>query len=374
MPVLELDIPVQKKSYEILIKQGLIDNLKDCFEFANYSKIVIITDDKVGKFWLQKVLYEVQKANKNTFVIKIKNGEKNKNLNTIEDIYRKLLQFKTDRKSLLLALGGGVIGDLVGFVACTWMRGIDFLQIPTTLLAQVDSSVGGKTGFDFDSQKNLIGAFKQPKKVLIDPVFLTTLPDREYIQGLAEVLKYGLIQDQEFWKWLKEKHKILVDLQHPEFNSTIIQAILKSCQIKAQIVTKDELETLGLRQLLNLGHTFGHSLESFSLTTKNPLFHGEAVAIGINFISQISDLTKSEKTEIKEVLESFKLPTSYRLEKSFDKNEIQKRLYEMMLADKKNLDEKIKWVVLQKIGVAKSNIEIDEKKVRQAILQILTLS
>ena len=370
MSILNLQIPAKEKQYQILIQDNLISEISQFFDFENYSKVVILTDERVAEFWLDKVFSQINKKAKNLLSIKIPAGEKNKNLATVEKVYSRLLEFEVDRKSLIVALGGGVIGDLAGFIAATWMRGVDFIQIPTTLLAQVDSSVGGKTGFDFKDQKNLIGAFKQPKKVLISPEFLATLPTREYIQGLAEVLKYGLIQDSNFWSWLKENQSILIDRKHPDFKSNIMQAIYKSCQIKAEIVSQDEQEISGIRQALNLGHTFGHSLESFSLNTENPLFHGEAIAIGINFISQLSPLKDVEKQEIQSLLQAFKLPTFYPINKQQNLKEIEAKLYKGLFSDKKNLAGKIKWVVLNKIGQAKTGVEIAPEKIKAQISKI----
>jgi 3-dehydroquinate synthase len=360
MPIINLQTKAENFSYQIQIQENLLENLTKVFNFKDYSKIVILTDEVVASFWLKKIETNLTKNGFKPESVIIPNGEKNKNLEIINQIYTKLLEFEIDRKGLLICLGGGVIGDLGGFVAATWLRGIDFLQIPTTLLAQVDSSVGGKTGFDFLNKKNLIGAFKQPVGVLIDTSFLQTLPNREYKQGLAEVLKYGLIWDSKFWVWLKENRQILLNKKATNFNQIIIQAIQTSCQIKAQVVEKDELETAGIRQLLNFGHTFGHSLESYSLKTEKPLFHGEAIAVGMNFASEISNLTEAEKQDIKETLELFNLPVDYNIAKK-EQVKVAKELYQNLFADKKNYSGKISWVLLQKIGKAIANQHLSEK-------------
>ena len=259
-----------------------------------------------------------------------------------------------DRKSLLINLGGGVVCDLGGFCASTYMRGIKFIQIPTTLLSQVDASVGGKTGFDVNGVKNLIGTFAEPYKVLIDSNTLTTLPKREYISGLAEVIKYGIIYDVEFFEYLKNGN---ID------NDYIIK---KSCEIKEKVVLEDFKEG-GLRKILNFGHTIGHSIESLSLETESPLLHGEAVAIGMiaeSYIAkEIGNLTNEEYELIKNVIEQYGLLVVY--------NSDLEEIFLMLFKDKKNTSGKIKWVLPNGIGKCVYDVEVDNDIVKMAIRSIL---
>jgi 3-dehydroquinate synthase len=356
MTKLKVQILKKDSSYPILIERGLLGRLDEIKEFEGYSQIGILSDHNIPDLFLDKVYKSLKKINSKVTKIIITPGETNKNLNTINEIYQKLSDISFDRKSLLVCLGGGVVGDMGGFVASTYMRGIDLVQIPTTLLAHVDSSVGGKTGFDFDNKKNLIGTFYQPKMVIIDLMVLTTLPRREFLQGYAEVLKYALICDKDFWEFLKENNNILINPKHPEFFDKVRQVIYKCCQIKSDIVTRDEEEKGGERKLLNFGHTYGHAIESYSLNTDNPLFHGEAVAIGMLYSARISKeagLSDLEIDEIKAVIESYELPIEFNFGTNSNLSDINKKLDKLMRNDKKNINGKISWILLKKIGSAK---------------------
>ena len=264
----ELDKLLKKNMKKIMIKKDV-------------SQIGILTDENVGRFWLQTVKKIIGRE---TVDIIIPTGEKSKSINQAKNIWRKMLKNGFDRKSLLINLGGGVIADLGGFCASTFMRGISFIQIPTTLLAMVDASVGGKTGVNLDDVKNIIGTFTLPNNIIIDVDFLKTLPKRELIAAFAEIIKHSLINSR--------KHFDLVTRKKPlEFNNKeLIEIINRSVQLKRRIVEKDFKEVTGLRRSLNFGHTIGHAVETLCLQRKNPLLHGEAVAIGLVAESRLSNL------------------------------------------------------------------------------------
>jgi len=263
------------RSYDIVLNPGLLATVGDRLSCLTTSpKIGVVTDRHVASGYLQGTLRSLCKAGYDPTPIILPPGERTKTLGTIAKILDVLVRHKFERESLLLALGGGVIGDVTGFAAAIYQRGIPFVQVPTTLVAQVDSSVGGKTGVDHRLGKNLIGAFYQPRAVFIDPLTLRTLPRREWIAGLAEVIKYGIIADEEFFVFLEREIPSLLKLdQEP-----VIHAIKRSCEIKAQVIAEDERES-DRRRILNYGHTIGHALES--LAGYRGLIHGEAVGIGL---------------------------------------------------------------------------------------------
>lgn len=275
--VAEQIVPVslKERSYDIVIHPGLLATVGARLSvFTTSPKIGVVTDRNVASRYLHGTLRSLCKAGYDPTPIILPPGERTKTLGTIAKILDALVKHKVERQSLLLALGGGVIGDVTGFAAAIYQRGIPFVQVPTTLVAQVDSSVGGKTGVDHRLGKNLIGAFYQPRAVFIDPLTLRTLPRREWIAGLAEVIKYGIIADEEFFAFLEREIPSLLKLdQEP-----VIHAITRSCEIKAQVVAADERES-DRRRILNYGHTIGHALES--LAGYRGLIHGEAVGIGL---------------------------------------------------------------------------------------------
>lgn len=331
----------------IIIKQNLINNINNFIDLSKFSKVAVLTDENlINCGWLDKLQINS--------IIKIKFGEINKNLETVSHIWQQMSELQMDRKSLLINLGGGVVCDLGGFCASTYMRGIKFIQIPTTLLSQVDASVGGKTGFDFNGVKNLIGTFTEPEMVLIDSNTLTTLPKREYVSGLAEVIKYGIIYDVEFFEYLKNGN----------INDDYI--IQKSCEIKEKVVLEDFKEG-GLRKILNFGHTMGHSIEGLSLETESSLLHGEAVAIGMiaeSYIAkEIGNLTNEEYELIKNVIKQYDLPVVY--------NSDLEEIFLMLFKDKKNTSGKIKWVLPNGIGKCVYDVEVDNDIVKMAIRSIL---
>ncbi|THJ25510.1 MAG: 3-dehydroquinate synthase [Nitrospira sp. CG24E] len=275
--VAEQIVPVTlgERSYDIALYPGLLAEIGDRLSaLGTASKVGIVTDRHVASRYLQAVLRSLRKAGYDPTPIILPPGERTKTLGTVARILDRLAQQKFERRSLLLALGGGVVGDITGFAAAIYQRGIPFVQVPTTLVAQVDSSVGGKTGVDHRLGKNLIGAFHQPRAVWIDPLTLRTLPRREWIAGLAEVIKYGIIADEEFFAFLEKEIPALLKLEE----APVMHAIKRSCEIKARVVAGDERES-DRRRILNYGHTIGHALES--LADYRGLIHGEAVGIGL---------------------------------------------------------------------------------------------
>jgi 3-dehydroquinate synthase len=295
-----------ERSYPICIGEGILGKIGVELHAISFpKKIAVVTNPLVGGLYADLVLRGLNAAGFSPLRIDIPDGEEFKNLATVSTVYDTLMSAGFDRGCGLLALGGGVVGDLAGFVAATFLRGIPFVQIPTTLLAQVDSSVGGKTGVNHPLGKNLIGAFYQPRLVLIDVNTLATLSPRDYHAGFAEIVKYGVIRDQNFFSALKEDARKLCD--HDP--AALVAAIKRSCQIKADIVERDERED-GLRAILNYGHTFGHAIEY--LAGYGEYRHGEAVAIGMVVAAQISATlglcTLHEVAAIKQLLLDFKLP------------------------------------------------------------------
>src|SRR5580765_4605855 len=275
--VAEQIIPVTllERSYGIVLHPGLLGTVGDRLStFTTSPKVGVVTDSHVASYYLHGILRSLCKAGYDPTPIILPPGERTKTLSTIAKILDVLARHKFERQSLLLALGGRGIVDITGFAAAIYQRGIPFVQVPTTLVAQVDSSVGGKTGVDHRLGKNLIGAFYQPRAVLIDPCTLRTLPRREWVAGLAEVIKYGIIAEEGFFAFLEQEMPALLKLEE----EPVIHAIKRSCEIKAQVVGADERES-DRRRILNYGHTIGHALES--LAGYRGLIHGEAVGIGL---------------------------------------------------------------------------------------------
>ncbi|MBT3709883.1 MAG: 3-dehydroquinate synthase, partial [Gammaproteobacteria bacterium] len=313
------------------------------------GRVVVVTNEIVAPIYLERVQLQFGRQFGSSIVLP--DGEATKNLDTIGQIYDHLLQGKYDRKTTLVALGGGVVGDITGFAAATFQRGVNFLQIPTTLLAQVDSSVGGKTGVNHALGKNMIGAFYQPKCVVADTEVLRSLPEREIRAGLAEVLKYGLINNPEFFAWLAHNSTELLELD----NACISEAIKICCEAKANIVAQDEKES-GIRALLNLGHTFGHAIETAS--GYGVWLHGETVAMGMVMAADLSKrigwLGSAEAVRIREVLEkNFGMP----VEPPADITVAQ--YLDLMSSDKKAELGKLRFILLKAIGeaVIKGDVE-----------------
>jgi 3-dehydroquinate synthase len=354
MKQLQLIINNQSKHYSIVIGQNIFGNIKEVIDLQKYSKVLCLTDENIAPHFLDKLLDNLPN-NKSSIILPP--GENTKNIETVQKIWTEMKDNKLDRKSLVINLGGGVIGDMGGFAAATYMRGIDFLQIPTTLLSQIDSSVGGKTGIDFAGIKNLVGTFNQPIAVLIDIQTLQTLPERELISGFAEMIKHGLIVDAGYFERVTSK-------KPDEFSQEeLIDLIARSCEIKKEIVETDETEK-GQRKLLNFGHTIGHAIESLSLETDTPLLHGEAVSIGMLAeakISQLQNLISEEDVQkIQHTLTSAGLPISV--------SDLQtQKVLEKMQSDKKNEQGKINFTLLSGIGNATINQNVPDESIAQAI-------
>ncbi len=316
------------------------------------TSVVVVTNPTVAGYHLDTLLSKIS-AN-SLHVVTVPDGEAYKTLATVEDILNECFEQKLDRKSLLIAFGGGVIGDMTGFTASLYQRGIDFIQIPTTLLSQVDASVGGKTGVNNAYGKNLIGAFYQPKAVYIDPAFLKTLPPREFAAGVAEVIKMAVMFDRSFFDYLKE-----ADFSKEE---TIKEMIRRSVELKASVVNQDEKEA-GIRAVLNYGHTFGHVVENE--THYSTYLHGEAVSIGMvmaNALAVALDLmTQSEADEVKMLLERASLPTRYAIKDVDD-------FYEHFFLDKKSAKGSIKFILPKGLGGHTMVTDIDPAIVKKVLL------
>ena len=324
-----------ERSYPIEIGSSLIGEF-NFSEFISGNDCLIVTNEIVAPIYLDALISNIETNNTETLILE--DGESTKTEKTWSYIIGKLVDMKANRDTTILALGGGVIGDIAGFAAATYMRGLPFIQIPTSLLAQVDSSVGGKTGINHAKGKNLIGSFYQPIAVVSDIDVLKTLPDREYKCGLAEIIKYGAIYDSDFFIWLEGNISLLLKRD----DDALIYAITRSCEIKADIVTQDELET-GKRAILNYGHTFAHAIENH--IGYGSIFHGEAVAIGMIMASKISSISQADQQRLMNLIINSGLP--HKLE-GFDKN----KMLEIMQLDKKIKNKKIRLVLLSELGEA----------------------
>ncbi len=363
MHQIDIKISSQKSLYSIIFKQGGLNQIQSLFNFTKYTQICLVTDEKIAPLWLDQLCSQF---NQKLYTLILPSGESQKNLKTVELCWKYLTEKQFDRKSLLIALGGGVIGDIVGFVASTYMRGIDFIQIPTTIIAQSDSSIGGKTGFDFLNQKNHIGTFYQPKMVLIDINTLSTLPKRELVQGFAEIIKHGLIFDQELFEFFVRED---IDKITP---SQLEKILITSCRIKKEIVEQDEKETTGMRKLLNFGHTFGHAVESLSWQVGVNLLHGEAIAIGMlaeSFLSfKLGWLSQKELELIKKAIINTGLPADLSLFKNkIDQKNLVEKLNYLISIDKKNVGKAINWTLLKRIGEGVFDVKIDNLNIREIL-------
>ena len=338
-------VSLNKNSYNIYIGRNLLKSLDDFIpKESKYSKIIVVTDKIILKKW-GKLIEKNFKENLECEVISIVGGEKTKSFKYLEFIIEKILKIGVDRKALLICLGGGVIGDLVSLASSLILRGVDLIQIPTTLLSQVDSSVGGKTGINSKYGKNLIGTFKQPKAVVVSTEILQTLPLREIKSGYAEILKYALIKDKIFFKWLEINAIKLLKLDA----ESCIYAIKKSCSIKAKVVSIDEKES-GIREILNFGHTFGHAIESLTGYSKK-ILHGESIFLGmylaIKFSIFMKLCNKSILNSYTKHMQQIKIPfrlTDYNIKTS------PSNFIKHMKFDKKIQNNKIKLVLIKGIG------------------------
>ena len=354
-----ITINLDKNSYDIHIGKNLANKIPIIISpFVEKNKIFLICDESLGSIILPEIKNSFIEAGFEVFVSFVQSGESSKSFESLELTISELLDSGIERNDTVIAIGGGVIGDLAGFISSIIYRGINFIQVPTTLLAQVDSSVGGKTAINVKQGKNLIGSFYQPKAVITDVSFLSSLSEREIKCGLSEIIKYGIIGDRGFFNWLKENVDNLTKLNQ----DCLIYAIEKSCSMKANIVQKDEKEK-GDRALLNFGHTFGHALEKH-FTKNEVLLHGEAVAIGMvyaaKFSSNIGALEKDECDEIINLISDIGLPISI----NDIKDEITKEeILNLMMFDKKRVNQKNTLILLNRIGAAFINNNISDKEI-----------
>lgn len=335
-----LHIQLENRSYPIYIGEGLLSKIKLIEPHLKQKHVAIVTNTTVAPLYLDPLLALFKQYSIKAFPIILPDGESYKNQETLNLIYDALLKEKCERSVTLIALGGGVIGDMTGYAAATYLRGVPFIQIPTTLLSQVDSSVGGKTGINHPLGKNMIGAFYQPQCVIADIDTLKTLPQREFSAGMAEVIKYGLIRDKAFFDWLEKNMEGLMKLNP----SLLIEAIERSCQNKADIVEMDEHES-GVRATLNLGHTFGHAIEN--AMGYGVWLHGEAVSTGMVMAANLSKLMgwlkEIEFNRIVTLLKEAKLPVD-------PPNISEDQYMQLMRMDKKVVDGKIRLVLQKGIG------------------------
>ncbi len=329
-----ISVPASRGTYDILIGEGLLE--RNPFLLSDKSRrALFISNETVGPLYAQSIATTYQQP-----YLELPDGEQHKTVTNWEKVIHTALEYGLDRHSVMVGIGGGVVTDLVGFAASTFMRGIDYISVPTTLLAMVDASVGGKTGINIPMGKNLIGSFYAPSRVVMDVSTLATLPEREYRAGLAEVVKYALVLDADFMVWL-EKNISPIQIRQP---NVLLDLVERCCQLKREIVREDERET-GRRALLNLGHTVGHALEA--ATGYTALLHGEAVAIGLIAELSVAELTLSVSLPIERVrrlLKAFGLPTAWNGEVS--------KLVPFMYKDKKNHGGDVYFVLCEEIGRA----------------------
>jgi 3-dehydroquinate synthase len=346
------------KHCPIIVGDGILSELERYFDFSGYSGIVLITDTTVKRLYGQSVLPVLKATEKKVLLLALPVGEKTKSLSTVERGYKFLLENNVDRKGLICALGGGVIGDVAGYIAATYLRGIDYIQLPTTLLAQVDSSIGGKVGVNFSGKKNMVGSFYQPGAIICDVAFLKSLPPAEMRNGMAEVIKYGIAMDEELFRTL--------DQMENEFAAAELKDIVTRCgSLKAGIVEVDETERGGQRAILNFGHTVGHALEAVAKFKGQS--HGEAVAIGMTAAARISEqvgmLDRSSVLSIENLLQKFGLPTHCQGVSPDD-------LMATIRFDKKTTLGQTGWVLLKGIGKGAINQPVAEDVVRKVLMEI----
>lgn len=353
-------VDLAERGYDIEIGTG---NLPSMGQFITarqkLSHAVIITDARVERPHAETVAASLSEAGAAVDVLVVESGEQTKCVEVLSHIWSKLLELGADRKTAIVAVGGGVIGDLAGFAAATFARGLPYYQVPTTLLAQVDSSVGGKVGINLPTAKNMVGAFWQPRGVLIDTNVLKTLPDREYRSGLAEIVKYGVILDPEFFAFLEANVQPLLD----RFHDVLQRVIARCCRLKADVVEGDEREETGLRAVLNYGHTFGHALES--ITGYDEYLHGEAVSLGMLCAGRLAQRLNRVDAEFnrrqRRLLASLGLPVTLL---DIDHEE----MLAAMMHDKKVEHGKLRFVLPTKLGHVELVGDVAEEDVRKALV------
>ncbi len=357
----KITVDLGERSYPIYIGSALIERAQTYIPKLKGQQVLIVTNTTIAPLYLEPLKQSLSDYEVDSVVLP--DGEAYKNLETLNLIFTALLEAGHNRTTTLIALGGGVIGDITGYAAASYQRGVDFIQIPTTLLSQVDSSVGGKTGVNHPLGKNMIGAFYQPRCVLADASTLDTLPDRELSAGIAEVIKYGLIWDEPFFGWLEEH---LDDLMARDADA-LGKAIKRSCEIKAEVVAQDERES-GVRAILNLGHTFGHAIEA--AMGYGQWLHGEAVAAGMVMAVDLSVregwISGDVLSRTVQLLKRANLPVAPPPEMTPD------RFMELMALDKKNINKKLRLVLLEKLGKALVSADFDHDALQQTLQQTLS--
>lgn len=347
------------RSYDILLGAGLLARAGDYLSRLNLgSHGVIITDSNVGRIYAEPLREALRAAGFQTEVLTVPAGEASKSLRQADRLFERLPGLRLDRQSFVVALGGGVVGDLAGFIAATYLRGLALVQIPTSLLAQVDSSVGGKVGVNLPQGKNLVGAFYQPCVVLVDTETLRTLPERELRAGFAEVIKHGAIRDAEFFAWLEREHGKVLALEP----AAVEHVVRRCCEIKAQVVAEDEREA-GLRAVLNFGHTIGHAMEA--LAEYVGLLHGEAIAMGMACAGRLSvkraGLPLPEAERLEALIRDSGLPV--RLGANYELP----ALMEAMRLDKKQRGGKLRFVLLERLGKAVVSSAVTDGDVQEVV-------
>lgn len=359
----KITVNLAERSYPIYISGGILGSIGDTLAKHNLrGKAMIITNPTLNGLYGEATLKSINDAGFASEIFVIPDGEIYKNLDTVSGIYDRLISQNYTRQTILIALGGGVVGDITGFAAATYMRGVRFIQIPTSLVAMTDSSVGGKTGVNHQQGKNIIGAFYQPSFVFIDTNLLKTLPEREYIAGLAEVIKYGVIYDGEFFDYLGENVIRIMSLN----NEAVKKIVCDSCRIKARVVEEDERES-GLRAILNFGHTIGHALET--MTSYERYKHGEAIALGMLAASFIACergmISLEEYSKIEDVIGRFGLPTRLPADIQIDKT------IEQLSKDKKVMDNKVRFVLPIKIGETKIVDDVEKEIIFKSLERLI---
>src|SRR5580658_3555681 len=357
-----VNVSLGSRSYPIFIGGRILGDVgRHCAELSLGRRCVIISDDNVAPFYAAKAAASLRKAGFDALLVTVPAGESSKNLKMFQSCCDHLARHRLERSSFIVALGGGVVGDLAGFVAAAYLRGIAFVQVPTTLLAQVDSSVGGKVGVNLAAGKNLVGAFHQPRLVLCDLASLRTLPVREFRAGLAEVIKYGIISDQSLFERLERDLPLLLR-RNPE---VLAGVVARCCEIKADIVRQDETET-GLRAILNFGHTIGHAIEAVSGYGK--YLHGEAISIGQVAAARLSvrstGLPVEEAARIEKLFVRSGLPVSLKLSAKR-----QTALIEAMRLDKKVSDGQIRFVLARRLGQVEPGQKVPPEWIREALAE-----
>jgi 3-dehydroquinate synthase len=353
-------VDLGERSYDITISSGILSDLGTALkEFRFSKKAAIISNPTVYNLYGMTVLESLKEADFEPSVILIPDGEEYKDYLWSYYILTELLRLKLDRRSCLIALGGGVIGDITGLVASLYMRGIDFIQVPTTLLAQVDSSVGGKTGVNHHLGKNMIGTFYQPRLVRIDIDTLKTLPQREFLCGIAEIIKYGVIWDEGLFNFLREKREEILS----QDNDALKFIIKRSCEIKAEVVSRDEREA-GLRAILNFGHTVGHAIET--LTGYRSYLHGEAVSIGMVAEARLAAILGITDREVATALSS--LLSSYGLPVSIPPDIKDSDILSTMEIDKKALAGRLRFILPERIGKVRIEEVTDSDRIKKSLI------